>query len=485
MAINRSSQQKPPQPTPAPVLPLAVWGATDKGRAREGNEDAVYPHSGTDTFFKPSPDRLAQKGQLLIVADGVGGAQAGHEASHWAIRIAVERYYDMTGPDLGEDLRTAVEIANSSLFQYLQSTGTREAGCTMAAAVIHGNTLYVANVGDSRVYLVRNGQITQITRDHTVTQQKIDQGLIRPEQAEMDPDRNVLTRSMGAGPTVQADLFQPMQLAPGDLVFVCSDGLTDMVEDAEVARLASSGSPKRVTQRLIAAANKKGGFDNISVIAARAGGRQSAAGGGLLENVLQMIQRQQKVILVAMAVLVVIVFCVIVAALSYVYYGDRGQPAPTPTATETVTGEAPTTTPTPREKTATPQPGQPTSTKAPTPTPTPTPTPPPDRDHDGVPDRNDDCPDQPGPREFNGCPDSDDDGIRDPDDLCPGLPGPPEFNGCPDSDGDGIPDNVDICPEQPGPAGSGGCPEGGGDDGDGGGEPPPPTEPPPEPTPAD
>ncbi len=376
MAINRSSQQKPPQPTPAPVLPLAVWGATDKGRAREGNEDAVYPHSGTDTFFKPSPDRLAQKGQLLIVADGVGGAQAGHEASHWAIRIAVERYYDMSGPDLGEDLRTAVEIANSSLFQYLQSTGTREAGCTMAAAVIHGNTLYVVNVGDSRVYLIRNGQITQLTRDHTVTQQKIDQGLIRPEQAEMDPNRNVLTRSMGAGPTVQADLFQPMQLTPGDLVFVCSDGLTDMVEDADIARLASSGSPKRVTQRLIAAANKRGGFDNISVVAARAGGRQPAAGGGLLESIPRMTRRQQKVILAALAALVVLAFCVLLGWITPVLwerFGPRREtPTPPPALTVTATPQ-PTGTVQP---TNTATPGQPTSTLQPSPTPTNTPEPP-------------------------------------------------------------------------------------------------------------
>ena len=209
------------QPLPVPPaanVPLAVWGASDKGRQREGNEDAVYPHSGSDTFpFEPSPQHLIQKGQLLIVADGVGGAKAGHEASHWAIRVAVERYYDQAGPDLGANLRAAIEIANNSLYQYLQSTGTREAGCTMTAAVVHGNTLHVANVGDSRVYLVRNGQINQLTRDHTLTQRKIDQGLIRPEQAKMDPDSNVLTRSMGAGPMVRVDLFPPLQLVEGDL----------------------------------------------------------------------------------------------------------------------------------------------------------------------------------------------------------------------------------------------------------------------------
>jgi serine/threonine protein phosphatase PrpC len=267
------------QQMPAPALLLEVYGATDKGRQREGNEDAVYPHSAAETFpFQPGPDRLARKGQLLVVADGVGGARAGHEASHWAIRVAVERYYDLPGPDLGTDLRTAIEIANSSLYQYLQSTGTQESGCTMAAAVIHGNTLYVANVGDSRVYLLRNGQMTRLTRDHTLTQQKIDQGLILPEQAEMDPDRSVLTRSLGARPTVQVDLFQPLQLAPGDVVLVCSDGLTDMLAEEEIGQLMDASATKHGARRLIAAANKRGGFDNISTVLAQGESRPPEAG---------------------------------------------------------------------------------------------------------------------------------------------------------------------------------------------------------------
>ncbi len=378
--------QPGPRPVPAPALPLEVWGATDKGRAREGNEDAIYPHSGSETFpFKPGPAHLAQKGQLLIVADGVGGAQGGREASHWAIRVAVERYYDLPGPDLGADLRAVIETANGSLYQYLQSTGTREAGSTMAAAVIHGSTLYMANVGDSRIYLIRNGQINQLTRDHTLTQRKIDQGLIRPEQAEMDSDRNVLTRSMGAGPSVQVDLFPTTQLAPGDVVLLCSDGLTDMLEDAEIARLAGSNSPKRAAQRLIAAANKRGGFDNISVIVARTGGRTAPARGGLLDNIRKM-TRQQKIILLAGAVLAPIVLCAGLA-LSWAFYNQpRATPTPTPAPTATVEASpteataltAPAAAPStsPDQPTDTVPAGAPTSTPMPTHTPTPTQRPP-------------------------------------------------------------------------------------------------------------
>ena len=117
-------------------MPLHIWGATDKGRQREGNEDSVYPHSGLESSsFVPSQTHMSQQGQLLIVADGVGGAQAGAQASQWAIRVAVEKYYEQFGADRGTDLGSAVEFANTSLFHYLESTGTREAGCTMSAAV--------------------------------------------------------------------------------------------------------------------------------------------------------------------------------------------------------------------------------------------------------------------------------------------------------------------------------------------------------------
>jgi protein phosphatase len=333
---------------PVLVLPLEAWGATDKGHEREGN--------------------------------GVGGAKAGSQASRWTIRVAVEQYYDMPGLDLGTDLRTAVEVANNSLYQYLQSTGMQGAGSTMAAAVISESTLYVANVGDSRVYLLRNGQITQLTRDHTLTQRKIDQGLIRLEQADTDPDRSVLTRSLGAGPMVQADLFPPLQLTPGDVVLVCSDGLTDMLADAEIARIAGGSAPKRAAQRLIVAANKRGGFDNISVAIARVGGKKtSPAGGGLLESIGRLPRRQKTILLVG-AILVAAALCALATMGWRMYGAGRSTPTPTPVPTATVetvpTATVPAVVPTTLQPTDTVSPGHPTSTPRPTNTPTNTPRPP-------------------------------------------------------------------------------------------------------------
>ncbi len=401
--MNAMNSQQPgqaqygsqPMAAAPPALELEVWGATDKGQQREGNEDAVYPNSGVDSdLFEPGPEYLSQKGRLLIVADGVGGARAGSQASQWAIRVAVETYYDQPGADLGSDLRTAIEQANNSLYQYLQSTGTQEAGSTMTAAVVHGNTLHVANVGDSRTYLLRNGQLTQLTRDHTLTQQKLARGLIRPDQVEMDPDRSVLTRSMGAGPTVQVDVFPPQQLGPGDAVLLCSDGLTDMVGDQEIARLLDRHGPKRAVKKLIDAANKNGGFDNISVIVAQAGGN-GAAGGGLLAGVgglagsIGDLSKRQKLFVGGGAVLVAAVLCGMTALGWSMSNKDNPTKTPVPAATTpAVTANAPAATtpaatPTPQATdtvpagaaTSTPQPTlTPTNTSPPPPTPKPIPT---------------------------------------------------------------------------------------------------------------
>ncbi len=369
-----------------PPLPLEVWGATDKGREREGNEDAVYPLSGVDTGFVPKPGRVAQRGRIFVVADGVGGGTAGAEASRWAVRVAVERYYDLSGPDLGADLRAAIEATNASLYQYLQSTGAGNAGSTMAAALIHDNVLYIANVGDSRVYLLRDGKAYCQTRDHTLTEEKLAKGLIDAERAQTDPDRNVLTRSLGAGPTVLVDLFPPQPLQPGDIVLLCSDGLTDMVPEEEIVRLVSNRSPKRAAQRLIAAANRRGGFDNISVIVVRVGGAPPAGGSAAPRAAegpfaramsdLRRLSAKQKAILVSGAALVALTFCLL-AALVIATLGKPPQTAPTATpaampspTTSTVEVVAPAT-----PTLTSPTPARATSTPVPTPTSTPTPRP--------------------------------------------------------------------------------------------------------------
>jgi hypothetical protein len=259
-----------------------------------------------------------------------------------------------------------------------------------------------------------------------------------------------------------------------------------MLDDSEIAQIARKNSPKRATKRLIKAANKNGGFDNISVVIARMEGK-GAGGAGLLsklgglKEVTQDLSKRQKVILGGIGGLVAVMLCGM-AGLGWSMYGPRnGQPTLTPDVSPTVNIQAtPTEDPQASVSTAqptpnasdTPAPGGVTSTPVPTLTPTNTAAPPPpDRDDDGIPDRQDECPDEFGIAKFNGCPDNDDDGIPHPDDQCPETPG--DFEGCPDSDGDGLPDHQDNCPQQPGPRENGGCPVdpddgGGGNGGDGG-----------------
>ncbi|MDW7990566.1 MAG: protein phosphatase 2C domain-containing protein [Anaerolineae bacterium] len=389
-----------------PLPPVTVWGTTDKGRVREGNEDTVYPHSDAGTYpYQPRPDLLNQKGYLLLVADGVGGAQAGSEASRWVRRVVVERYYDSPDPNPATALPAVIAQANAALHQYLQSTGIREAGSTIVAAVIHQNHLYVAHVGDSRAYLLRNGQVYRLTQDHTLTQLKLLRGLISPEQAATDPDQGVLVRSLGAAPTVQVDVAQPVPLAPGDVVLLCSDGLTDVVSDAELADIVRRHpNPKSAARELVKLANRRGGPDNITVAIARLEGRAAVpkpvpakvpraaspartpgAGKGFLS-----LRPYQRWILGILAALVVLVFGLLGAAIWLTRGGLPGgggnaSPTPTvsspvapapgysePTATATIGGTPrPTATPAP---TFIPTPTRRPPTLTPTPTPTPTPT---------------------------------------------------------------------------------------------------------------
>lgn len=244
-------------------LAIEVKFLTHVGRKRQHNEDFVDFHEPADS------KELARSGRLYMVADGVGGGAAGEVASEYAVSKILHQYYRLTEPDLGERLRAAIHAANTDIFEHVeQQPELGRMGTTIVAAAIRGSQLVVANVGDSRAYLIRNGEIHQITRDHSLVAKLVEEGSITPEEAEHHPKRNVVLRSIGADPDVYPDIFEG-QLQPGDQIVLCSDGLTRYVSDSEIMDVATRTRADRTVEQLVEMANVRGGKDNISVMLLR------------------------------------------------------------------------------------------------------------------------------------------------------------------------------------------------------------------------
>lgn len=234
------------------MIRLHAAGLTDVGRRRAGNEDAM--HVGDSVF---------------AVADGMGGHAAGEVAS----ALALEPIAGLDGRVFGDDeqarnaLEDAVVQANRGVVEAAEhDTNLQGMGTTLTAALFEGRRLHVAHVGDSRAYLLRQGRVTQLTRDHTFVQQLIDDGSITEEEAATHPHRSVVTRAIGTSATVEIDL-ETLDLASGDAVLLCSDGLSGVVDDDRIAELMTSDrSPEDTVTALVDAANEAGGPDNITAV---------------------------------------------------------------------------------------------------------------------------------------------------------------------------------------------------------------------------
>ena len=244
-------------------MPLRVGAATDVGLKRSQNEDrfAVWNAAGT---------LAVTRGVLLVVADGMGGAQAGEVASQLAVECVLKTYCEGINSIL-DDLEHAVETANHVIHEHsLAHPELRGMGTTCTALVVRGSETYFAHVGDSRAYRVRKGAIEQLTQDHSLVAQLVEHRHLTPEQAKVDPRRNVVTRSVGVGAEVDVDAAEvddPLQ--QGDTLVICSDGLHTLVEDHEIAQLASGADVSVACDQLIALANERGGHDNITVVIGR------------------------------------------------------------------------------------------------------------------------------------------------------------------------------------------------------------------------
>lgn len=234
-----------------------TFSITDTGRKRKLNQDYVYT---SEQPVGPLPN-------LFIVADGMGGHNAGDYASKVTVETMVREIGVTAEHDTARVLDSAIEKANSII---RECASTQEdlagMGTTVVAAVCEGKTLQIANVGDSRLYVVNDREIRQITRDHSLVAEMVRMGGLGREEARNHPDKNIITRAVGASDTVEPDFFTVM-LSEEDIVLMCSDGLTNMLEDEEI-RMILSGARDIVekAQELVKAANENGGRDNITVI---------------------------------------------------------------------------------------------------------------------------------------------------------------------------------------------------------------------------
>jgi protein phosphatase len=232
---------------------------TDRGRKRPQNEDFVE-------FFEPDEvDELQASGNLYIVADGVGGASKGERASQYAAQKVLYEYYQYPEVEPGERLRQAFRLAGNEVYQYAEeSERFMRMATTMVAAVIRGDSLTVANVGDSRAYLIRAGKIQQITQDHSFVGEMVRDNLMTEEEALKSRNKNRITRSLGGELNVKVDIFPDIPLQTGDKILLCSDGLTRYTTRQDLQAFTEVGSPQEIVTRLIDFANRSGGVDNIS-----------------------------------------------------------------------------------------------------------------------------------------------------------------------------------------------------------------------------
>ena len=237
---------------------------SDIGRKRSNNEDSCLLCSPRATAL------VEERGRLFAVADGMGGASAGEHASRMALHILVRHYFQAPPLSAPEGLLQALQEANEKVYEEAEVNPVYSGmGTTVSAAVIHGEWVYVAQVGDSRVYLLRERSgIHQLTHDHSLVAEQVRSGLISEEEARTHSLRNLITRAVGIKEQVKVDLFA-VRLEEGDTLLLCSDGLSNMVSDKHIAQALADGDLKVATRRLVGAALDGGGADNITAVTIR------------------------------------------------------------------------------------------------------------------------------------------------------------------------------------------------------------------------
>lgn len=237
---------------------MRTYSVTDIGQKREMNQDYVYCRE----------EPLGALPNLFIVADGMGGHNAGDFASRFAVEEFVRQVQSGAQKTLIQTMEEAVHRTNRLLIeQAKERPELKGMGTTFVAATIKENDMYIANIGDSRLYLIGQEEITQITQDHSLVEEMIRRGEIKREEGRFHPNKNVITRAMGANVDVVPDFFE-VRLAAGDIVLLCSDGLSNMMDDREIFSVVKENRDdmEKAGSKLLRLANEYGGRDNISIV---------------------------------------------------------------------------------------------------------------------------------------------------------------------------------------------------------------------------
>ncbi|HQA08450.1 MAG TPA: Stp1/IreP family PP2C-type Ser/Thr phosphatase [Syntrophomonadaceae bacterium] len=232
---------------------MKVVGISDVGLVRQKNEDAFW---------------IDENQGLFLVCDGMGGHRGGEVASHMAVQTIIQSMKDNSSSEAQQRLVQAIETANQAILKAgLENEHLFEMGTTVTAVLVDGSRLLVANVGDSGVFLIRSNTIRKITRDHTLAEEMLSHGILKPEEMRGNAYNHILTRALGVDDQVEIDIFNE-ELLPGDILLIYSDGLTDMLIPDEILEIiqANSSDLEIAADRLVRKALQKGGFDNVTIV---------------------------------------------------------------------------------------------------------------------------------------------------------------------------------------------------------------------------
>ena len=235
---------------------MRVYSATDVGQKRKMNQDYVFV----------SENPVGNLPNLFVVADGMGGHNAGDYASSHAVQTLVDEIRRDADFNPIKVIRHAIETANTEILERSRrEEHLRGMGTTIVVCTVVGHYAYVANVGDSRLYVIQ-GEIHQVTKDHSLVQEMVRMGEIKPEEARNHPDKNIITRAIGAKDSVEVDFYEH-RLKKGDIILMCTDGLSNMVEDEELFHIVQGARDiVEAGQNLVNAAKENGGTDNIGIV---------------------------------------------------------------------------------------------------------------------------------------------------------------------------------------------------------------------------